>query len=160
MVTAVSIKDILLDSAKEVFETMVFMSFEETEATLDPAEVMLLGGITFMGDIEGSLNLCCGMDCSRAIAANMLCMDSPEEVADEDVSDAFGEIANMVIGSLKTRLRDDVETMQISIPSVIQGRELATRPNDGMVRVATTVRLVEEHLMSFSLLYRAASGGE
>ena len=160
MVTAVSIKDILLDSAKEVFETMVFMSLEEAQAALDPAEVTLLAGITFMGDIEGSMNICCGMTCSKTIAANMLCMDSPDEVADEDVSDAFGEVANMVLGSIKTRLQDDVPNMQISIPSVIQGRELATRPNDGMTKVTTVVQLAEEHLMAFSLLYRNASGGE
>jgi len=156
MVTAVSIKDILLDSAKEVFETMVFMSLEETDTTLDPAEVTLLGSITFMGEIEGTMTICCGMNGSQTIAANMLCMDSPDEVADADVSDAFGEICNMVLGSVKTRLQDDVPNMQISIPSVIQGRELFPRPNEGMARVDATVKLAEEHLVAFSLLYREA----
>ncbi len=157
MVTAVSIKDIVLDSAKEVFETMVFMSLEETEEAFDPAEITLLGNITFMGGIEGSLCICCGMKCSQTIAANMLCMDDPEEVADEDISDAFGEVANMVLGSIKTRLQDDVSDMHISIPSVIQGRELATRPNDGMVTVPVIVKLAEEHLISFTLIYREAA---
>lgn len=156
MMTAVSIKDILLDSAKEIFETMVFMSLQETDTTVGSDEVTLLGSITFMGEIEGSMNICGSMSCAKTIAANMLCMDSADEVADEDVNDAFGEIANMVLGSVKTRLSDDVPNMQISIPSVIQGRELLARPNDGMTRVDTTVKLAEEHVMAFSLIYREA----
>lgn len=157
MATTLSLKDVLLDGAKEVFEAMVFMTLEEVEGRQpDPAGVTLLGTITFAGSLEGCLGVCCDMDGAKAIAASMLCMDSPDELSDEDLVDAMGEIANMVMGAVKTRIQDDVDIM-ISIPAVVQGRELRSRANDGMVQVVTTTRVGEEHFVEFSLLYREGS---
>ncbi len=158
-VTTSSLKGVLLDSAKEVFESMVFMPLEEVEGQKpDPTGVTLLGTITFAGNIEGCLGVCCNMTGARAIAAGMLCMDSPDELADEDLADAMGEIANMVIGAVKTRIQDNYQSILISVPSVVQGRELRRRPNDGMIQMATTTRVGAEHLVEFSLVYREATG--
>jgi len=90
MVTTVTLKDTLVDSAKEVFETMVFMTLAES----DPADaglsgVTLLGSITFKGDMEGCLGICCEEACARTIAANMLGLDPDEGIGEEDVSDAM-----------------------------------------------------------------------
>jgi chemotaxis protein CheX len=157
MTTALAAKEILLDSAKEVFESMVFMALEEIgEDTADTADVTLLGTITFTGTLRGGLNVCCGLECARTIAANMLCMDSPDGLADEDVIDAIGEIANMVMGSVKTRVQDQVD-IAISVPSVVQGRELRSRPTEGTTRTELNVMLAQEHRASFSLLYRESN---
>ncbi len=157
MATTLSLKDVLLDGAKEVFETMVFMTLEEVEGQRpDPAGVTLLGTITFAGSLEGCLGVCCDMDGAKAIAAGMLCMDSPDELSDEDLVDAMGEIANMVMGAVKTRIQDDVDIM-ISIPAVVQGRELRSRANDEMVQIVTATRVGEEHFVEFSLVYREGS---
>lgn len=163
MTIALALKETLLESAKEVFESMVFMALNEVDGEMaDASEVTLLGTITFTGSLEGCLSICCGQRCAQTIAANMLCMDSPDELSDEDVIDAVGEIANMVMGSVKTRVQDHVENLTISIPSVVQGRELSSRLRDGMVRTAVNVTLAEEHRASFSLFYResgSAAGG-
>ncbi len=157
MVTTLSLKDVLLDSAREVFETMVFMTLEEVDGQRpDPAGVTLLGTITFAGNIEGCLGVCCDMNGAKTIAAGMLCMESPDELADEDLTDAMGEIANMVMGAVKTRVQDEVDIM-ISIPAVVQGRELRSRANDGMVQIVTATRVSEEHFVEFSLVFREGS---
>lgn len=158
MVLTSSLKSVLLDSAREVFETMVFMTLEEIDGQRpDPAGVTLLGTITFAGSLEGCLGVCCDMGGAKAIAASMLCMDSPDELTDEDLVDAMGEIANMVMGAVKTRIQDDVENIMISIPAVVQGRELRSRANDGMVQIVTATRVGEEHFVEFSLVYREGS---
>jgi chemotaxis protein CheX len=155
MATTLSLKDVLLDGAKEVFETMVFMTLEEVEGQRpDPAGVTLLGTITFAGSLEGCLGVCCDMDGAKSIAAGMLCMDSPDELSDEDLVDAMGEIANMVMGAVKTRIQNDVTNLMISIPAVVQGRELRSRANEGMVQIVTATRVGEEHPVEFSLVYR------
>ena len=159
MTTTLSLKDVLLGSAKEVFESMVFMTLEEAEAEmLDAEAITLLGAITFTGDLEGCLSVCCGMPCAKTVAANMLCMDSPDELSDEDVIDAIGEVCNMVMGSAKTRLQGHVENITISIPSVVQGRELRNRLSEGTTRIAVNVTLAAEHHATFSLLYREVAG--
>ncbi len=164
MVITLSVRDVLLSSAKEVFESMVLLALEEVEDEAPGVQdVTLLGTITFTGDLQGCLGVCFSWACARDIAAAMLCMDSPETLSDDDVIDAIGEIANMVMGAVKTRFQGEVQHISISIPSVIQGRELRSRPSDGMFRVVVNVRIGQAHRATFSLLYRevgASSAGD
>ena len=154
MVTTVSLKDVLLDGAREVFETMVFMALAQADPEdADLSNVTLLGSITFKGDMEGCLGVCCDEACARTIAANMLGMNG-DEVSEEDVSDAMGEIANMVMGSVKSRIQDDVGAIEVSIPSVVQGRELKKTHGEGTEMVTAKVSIEEEYRAEFSLLFR------
>jgi chemotaxis protein CheX len=160
MPATLSLRGILLDSAKEVFDSMVFLALEEVEeGTPNSESVTFLGTITFMGSIEGCLSVCFSQACARDIAAGMLCMGSPEALGDDDIVDAVGEIANMVMGAVKTRLQGSVETISISIPSVIQGRQLRRRPRDGTVRIDVHVRAGQTHAAEFSLFYGEVDGG-
>jgi chemotaxis protein CheX len=159
MTVTLSLKDVLLDSAREVFESMVFLALEEVEETVpDVEDVTFLGTITFMGDVEGCLGVCFSHPCARDIAAGMLCLDSPDSLSDDDVIDAIGEIANMVMGTIKTHLQDQVQDLSISIPSVIQGRQLRNRPGDGTIEVIVHARIGSAHHATFSLLYRDVGG--
>ncbi|MGE5294141.1 MAG: chemotaxis protein CheX [Solirubrobacterales bacterium] len=154
MVTTVSLKDALLDSAREVFETMVFMALEACDDETSLGEAALLGTITFKGRLEGCLGVCCDNPCARTIAANMLGMMSPDEVSENDVSDAMGEIANMVMGAVKARIQNDVGSIEVSIPSVVQGRELKNSLGEGSSQVKVQVSIEEQYRAEFSLLYR------
>jgi chemotaxis protein CheX len=157
MVTTVSLKEVLLDGAKEVFETMVFMALAESgPEDAELSGMTLLGSITFKGDMEGCLGVCCDEMCARTIAANMLGMDG-DEVGGEDISDAMGEIANMVMGAVKSRIQDEVGTIEVSIPSVVQGRELKKTQGEGTEMVKVKVNIEEEHSAEFSLLFRLAN---
>jgi CheY-specific phosphatase CheX len=128
MITTMSLRDSLLDSAKEVFETMAFMALEEVGEDHEAPSLedeTLLGTITFKGNLEGCLAICCGFRCARTIGANMLGTDPDEPMSDDDTGDAIGEVANMVMG-------------------------LGERAS----KISVTVNLEEEHRVQFSLLYR------
>ncbi len=158
MITTVSLKEALLDSAREVFETMVFMALEEADA--DEAgveEPALLGTITFKGPLEGCLGICCGQACAHAIATSMLGMGSNDELGEGDVGDAVGEIANMVLGAFKARIQNDSGAIEVSIPCVVQGRDLRSSLGEGATRVQIRVSIEEEYHADLSLLYRKAS---
>ena len=158
MITTVSLKDALLESVKEVFETMVFMALEETDQEwTNPDEPALLGTITFKGRLEGCLGICCGQTCARAIAASMLGMASGEELGSGDVSDAIGEIANMVLGAVKSRIQNEAGSIEVSIPSVVEGRELRNRLGERANQVRIRVSIEEEHIAELSLLHREGS---
>ncbi|UCD50747.1 MAG: chemotaxis protein CheX [Phycisphaerales bacterium] len=155
MATVLALKDVLLDSAKEIFESMIFMTVAEVEdATPGDANAMLLATITFTGSLEGGLSLCCPLTSAQAVAASMLCMDSPDGLGDDDVIDAIGEVANLLVGAVKTRVQDDIPDISISIPSVVQGRQLSSRLSDGTEKIEVNVTLAEAHRATFSLLYR------
>jgi chemotaxis protein CheX len=55
---------------------------------------------------------------------------------DEDVLDALGEIANMVMGGFKNLLEPYAGQLQMSIPSVIYGKNIATRTSKADLVVA------------------------
>ena len=155
MVEEMCLTEALLEGAKEVFETMIFMDLEKCADEDRHIEGdALMGTITFQKSLEGCLGVCCGMKCAESIAANMLGLEPGEEVSEEDVCDAIGEVVNMVMGSVKTRLLKVVEDIQVSIPSVIKGHELANSMGDGVSKIALKVSIEDEHVAMLSLLCR------
>ncbi|MHC4423137.1 MAG: chemotaxis protein CheX [Planctomycetota bacterium] len=158
MVDEVCVTDALLAGAKEVFETMIFMDIDETcEPEQEIEGSTLLGSITFKGNIEGCLAICCGMPCAKAIAANMLGMDSAEEVGEEEVCDAIGEVANMVMGSVKARLQESAGNVEVSIPTVVSGHGLQNSLGDKACKVLVKASFDNEYIAELSVLYREAS---
>lgn len=155
MIEQVSLNELLLDSAKEIFETMIFMDIcenDEPEQQLEGDAV--LSSITFKGDMEGCLAICCEKKCVQAITMNMLGFDSIEGVADEDICDAVGEVVNMIMGSLKKRLHETYNSIELSIPLVIRGRQLKNNLGEGTQGIISKVKIEDEYPAELSLLYR------
>jgi len=158
MIAQVHLNDVLLQAAKEVFETMIFMEIEKcTQPEQQIQDDALLGSITFSGNLEGCLAICCGQVCGKTIAANMLGMDGSEELSREDIKDAIGEVANMVMGSVKARLPEDVGQINVSIPTVVTGRELQNSLGASTSKAAIKVNIEDEYIAELSLLYRNSS---
>ena len=155
MIEDICLSDILLESAKEIFETMIFMDLAEvTEPDQDIEGDALLGSITFKGNLEGCLSICCGTPCAQSIARNMLGLDADDELTEEDTCDAIGEVANMVMGSVKKRMADNFGDLQVSIPSVVSGKELKNNLGDIAKKVSTRINIEDEYVSELSLLYR------
>lgn len=162
MIEEICFSTALLDGAKEVFETMIFMDIEgavESDVAIDEAS-SLLGLITFKNNIEGCLTIRSSLPCARVIAGNMLGMDTPEEIAelsDAEVSDAFGEVTNMVMGSVKSRIQADVGEIAVSIPTVVCGMNLSNTLGESASKVFVKVSTEDEHIIEFSFTYRQGS---
>ena len=79
----------------------------------------LTGCIQITGAWRGALTATCGQVLGRSIAAAMLGMGI-DEVSDDDVNDALGEIVNMLGGNVKALLPPPC---QLSLPSVTSGSQ-------------------------------------
>ena len=79
----------------------------------------LTGCIQITGAWRGALTATCGQKLGRVIAAAMLGMNI-DEVSDDDVNDALGEIVNMLGGNVKALLPPPC---QLSLPSVTSGSQ-------------------------------------
>ncbi len=161
MIDEICFSTALLEGAREVFETMVFMDLEEScEPGLQIEGDSLLGSITFSNAIEGCLTIRCGLPCARVVAANMLGLDEDEsdDISDSEVCDAIGEITNMVMGSVKSRAAADTGELQVSIPTVVRGQNLANSLGEGANKVVVKANTDEEHVIEFSFLYRKHNG--
>ena len=114
---------------EEVFATMlgtgVTIGSGRTEgATPGPTE-----GVVSLIGLAGTWVGTGAISCSAATAcrfSSQFLMSEYTSVS-EDVLDAVGELANMIIGGFKTVLEDKVGPMGLSIPTVIFGRNFATR---------------------------------
>lgn len=155
----------LLEGAKEVFETMIFMDLEESsepDRQIEEAN-SLLGLITFKNSIEGCLTIRSSVPCARVIAANMLGVDTPEEIegiTDAEVSDAFGEVTNMVMGSVKSRIQSVTGELQVSIPTVVGGMNLSNSLGEQANKVLVKVSTENEDIIEFSFLYKVSGEGK
>lgn len=148
----------LLDGVKEVFETMIFMDIEESSEPEEKIEEdNLLGSITFKGNIEGCLAIRCGVPCAKTIAANMLGMDPSEEINQPEICDAIGEVSNMILGSVKSRIQESAGELQVSIPTVVSGQNLENNLGEGASTILLKVNTGDEYVIELSFLYRKSS---
>jgi chemotaxis protein CheX len=181
MVSEMCLSEALLESGKEVFETMIFMSMAESSDAAQKIEGdAILGAITFLGTyplcsggvcgsdgvktdsgnkIEGILTICSNMSCAKAIAANMLGADCSKNLSETEVCDAIGEVTNMIMGGMKSRVQDRFSNIKVSIPSVITGQELHNSPGMGANKILVKVNIEDRYIaeMSFSCRLRCHS---
>ena len=155
MIDQLTLADVVTDSAKEVFETMIFMEVDTQPDTCPLFHGQgVFASITFKGTLQGRLTIHVSEECAELVARNMLGMDMDENLCIEDTCDAIGEVSNMVLGSIKTRIQDQYTDIEVSVPSVILGREIKNSFGENADKAVTCVYLDDEHAAEFMLIYR------
>ncbi len=112
-----------------VFVTMLDMAVTPQPEHLDRKPPMVSDGVMALVGLAGPWIGAGVVTFSAAFAidvCNHLLM-CEETAVNEDVLDAVGEVANMIIGSFKTQLEDDLGPLCLSIPTVVYGRNFTSR---------------------------------
>ena len=117
--------DELIKSAVcEVFQTMLNMNMETKPfdtAIAANGESHVAGAVGFIGRLTGVVYIHASEPFARRITTTLLGL-SPEEVQGQEmVNDAMGEMANMIVGHMKSRLADRGMPCVLTIPSVVRG---------------------------------------
>ena len=158
MIEQDSIKNFMWESAKETFETMIFLPIERADGDgdkLDPS-VSVICTITFTGLIQGVFAIRSSATTVEKIGRAMLMSGPDDPMSDAEVYDALGEVTNMIVGGVKGKMVEAVGEISISIPSVIKGVEI--RP--AMGRNAETVDLdtkVDGETVKLIMMYKSES---
>ncbi len=120
---------IVRQAARDVFGTMLALPLEDLEPRQDQGETAPINGVIALvgigGDWTGTGRICCSAELACRLASAMLGMEYT--AVDEDVLDAVAEIANMIIGNVKTILEDELGPLGLSIPTVVFGRNYHAR---------------------------------
>ena len=144
----------LVMGTREVFETMIYMEVEECNDNYEVIESpALMSSITFKGGYDGCLGFCCGIDTATIIANNMLGTQGTDELSNEEIRDAIGEIANMVLGSVKANLLDVIGDVKVSIPIVVSGLELHNSIGEGAEGIEMSISL-DDSMALLTLFYK------
>lgn len=113
----------------DVFSTMLGMEAEAQPPSLDPDFPTINDGVMALVGMAGTW-AGAGVICCSAAFACKLCnqfIGTSAENVDEEVLDAVGEVANMIIGNFKTSVEEHVGALGLSIPTVIYGRNFTSR---------------------------------
>lgn len=145
----------LQNAVNTVFTTMIFMDtdlYAQVEENLDEKSCTM-GTISFVGKVDGSLTIRCSMECAKAITMNLLGLDDESEMEPSDVPDAIGEVANMIMGMVKSELYDQVEELSVSAPSVFDGKMMTNKLRSGEVQLSITLGIDDIYCFEVHIVY-------
>jgi chemotaxis protein CheX len=129
MIETKTIVEFVQTSAADVFTTMLGLEIQSgLDFTDQNAPTVSDGVMAFVG-MAGSWTGAGVISCSAAFACricNQLLMSEATSV-NEEVLDAVGEVANMIIGNFKTMVEERLGPLGLSIPTVIYGRNFTSR---------------------------------
>jgi len=129
MIEEKTIVEYVRASTAGVFTTMLGLEVVSEPEFLDPNAPAVSDGVLAIVGLAGSWTGAGVISCSAAFACricNQLLMTEATSV-NEEVLDAVGEVANMVIGNLKTMIEEHLGPLGLSIPTVIYGRNFTSR---------------------------------
>lgn len=129
MIAEKTLVEFVRTSTADVFTTMLGLEIaNEPEYSDQNAPTVSDGVLAFVG-MAGSWTGAGAISCSAAFACricNQLLMTDATSV-NEEVLDAVGEVANMIIGNFKTMVEEHLGPLGLSIPTVIYGRNFTSR---------------------------------
>ena len=119
----------ILDSTESVFSTMLGLEISAGAPSVSQGAVGPSHGLAALVGMAGSMVGTGSIDCSATLACHFAgaMLGSEYEAVNDDVLDAMGEVANMIVGNIKTNVEAVVGPMDLSIPTVVHGGEFSTR---------------------------------
>ena len=123
------IADAVANATREVFSTMLGLETRAGEAREDTVDAATRDGVVVLVGVAGGWSgtglICCSTQFACQMAGAML--GTKYEAAGEEVLDAVAEVANMIIGNVKTTFEERLGPLALSIPTVIFGSNYHTR---------------------------------
>jgi chemotaxis protein CheX len=114
----------------EVMTTMMSFRVQQTPNAINFAsgEGHIASAVGFIGKTTGVVYLYASDRFARQMTCRLLGLEDSDIDGDEMVNDAMGELANMVVGHIKSRLVDRGLACVLTIPSIIRGSSFSIEP--------------------------------
>lgn len=114
----------------EVMTTMMSFRVRQTTDAINftNGEGHIASAVGFIGKTTGVVYLYASDKFARQMTCRLLGLEDSDIDGDEMVNDAMGELANMVVGHIKSRLVDRGLACVLTIPSIIRGSSFSIEP--------------------------------
>ena len=118
-----------------VFGTMLKIPVQQEPpgSPIRNGEPHVAGSVGFIGSLSGVVYVYSTQSFARRLTRKLL-GEKHGEPADEMVNDAVGEIANMIVGNIKSRLADRGMNCVLTIPSIVRGSHFTIEPTSSTQR--------------------------
>ncbi|MDB6055251.1 MAG: chemotaxis protein CheC [Verrucomicrobiales bacterium] len=117
------VDSLVTTAVTEVFTTMLNMPVRRDPpgTVIRNGEALVAGSVGFIGTLSGVVYIYWTARFARAMTGKMLGLTEKEVESEEMVNDAVGELANMVVGYMKSRFSDHGMPCVLTIPSIVRG---------------------------------------
>ncbi len=119
---------LVTSAVTKVFSTMLSYSVNSSPSASLPnagsgsgSSMHVAGGVGFGGDVTGVVYVVVAAGFAREITCRLLGIGDSEIESESMVNDAIGELANMVVGQIKSQLCDRGMPCVLTIPSIVRG---------------------------------------
>lgn len=146
--------DLLVKTTQKVFESLGLWNVTPCDSARVIADAAILGVITFRGDIEGCLGVCCPRECAEALAVITLGRDWDEDVWLQEINDTFGALVNGIMNGIAAE-RGIFREIHLFLPTVIHGKEVKLETR-GEARMMSRVKFSDQHALELSLSWSRA----
>ena len=113
----------------EVFSTMLGVEVETAPVQTDRSNPSVVEGVMAFVGIAGPWVGSGVISCTASFACRIceLFLMTEASAVNEEVLDAVGELANMIIGNFKTTAESMVGSLGLSVPTVIYGKNFTSK---------------------------------
>jgi chemotaxis protein CheX len=137
----------LRNITEELFAKMIGLPLtecmEKYEDVFPAAPKEISGFVGMSGDNPGILAVHTSKSLAAKITAAMLGMQ-PEEMAEGDVNDGFGEVANIIAGNIKKDFESQKMSIKLSLPTVVAGNDYSTKILNGEKTDEVKIRVINQ----------------
>lgn len=153
-ISRTEIVSIIERSSRDVFTTMLGLPIEPQPAYVETGDPAPVDGIVALVGIGGAWTGAGRIYCSPEFACQVAggLLGTSYHNVNEEVLDAVAEVANMIIGNVKTGLEEHLGLLGLSIPTVIFGKRYQARSLKAHETVVVPFRSGQETMqVRFSL---------
>ena len=143
------LEDLLKAAVVEVFGTMIGLQVqpEAPNTPLVSEGSSIAGAVGFIGKMTGVVYIYAPVPFAVRLTEKILGVSASDVDRDEMVNDSMGELANMVVGHLKSRLSDRGHSCVMTIPSIVRGTNFQIEPVSTTIRRVFSFRSLEHQLV-------------
>ncbi len=115
--------ELVTSAVTTLFDTMLGMKMVKVPVQPEfiDSERHIAGVVGFIGKLNGVVYIYTTQKFGQRITSILLGLGASEATTGEMVNDAMGEMANMLVGTMKSRLMDRGIACVLTIPSVVRG---------------------------------------
>lgn len=148
------IEALVTDSVTRVFETMLNLKATVTPSPPDlwNGETHVAGSVGFIGRLSGVVYLYTSASFARRLTRVLLGLGENEVDGNEMVNDAVGELANMIVGQIKSQLSDRGMPCVLTIPSIVRGSHFVIEAVSSTTRRLVAFRCADQSFLVETLI--------
>ena len=155
-------EELVREAVSEVFGTMLSIKTvpDKTLKLISNGDPHIASSVGFIGEVTGVVFIYSRDEFARLITSRMLGMKPAEIEGDELVNDSMGELGNIVVGHIKSRLCDRGLSCVLTIPSIVRGSQFTIEPAASATRMVLGFRCDNNEQVAIEVLIKPMDTAE